>query len=162
MSKTLQLDEFTRHIRQRWNQRNLLTYVFISRLKDDAKFRKEWIKRRAQKDGANNQKVDKQLLYDFVKEIDLIPTVNIYGKPVIRILPKCFQGRSCHSILDVDLKHLTTSLSLTVDDVGKSIIHGYGVVNVLGSLFGNEYKKMVTQYVIKRLNKELKNGKYEK
>ena len=162
MRKTLQSEEFTRYIKQRWKQRNLQTYVFISRLKNDDKLRKEWINRRIQKEDFKNLKVEKKLLNDFIKALELVPTTNIYGKPVIRILPKCFQGRSCHSILDVDLKHLTTSLSLTVDEVGKSIIHGYGVVNVLGSLFGNEYKKMVTQYVIKRLNKELKNGKYEK
>jgi hypothetical protein len=54
---------------------------------------------------------------------------------------------------------LTTCVSLTVDETAQSIIYGYGIVNVLGSLFGDEYKKMATQYVIKRLNEELKNGR---
>ena len=104
-------------------------------------------------------KIERQLLYDFIKEIELIPTINLYGKPVIRILPKRFHGRSCHNLLDVDLKHLATCLNLAVDEAAKSIIHGYGIVHVLSSLFGKEYKKMVTQYVIKILNEELKNGK---
>ena len=159
MSKTLQSDEFSRYIRQRWKQRSLQTYVFISRLKNDSRFRKEWIERRVQKEDVKNPESEKKLLRDFIKELELVPTINLYGKPVIRILPKRFRGRSCHKILDVDLKHLTTCLSLTVDEATGSIIHGYGIVQVLGSLFGEEYKRMVTQYVVKRLNGELKNGK---
>jgi len=159
MSKTLNQDEFTRYIRPRWKQRNLQIYVFVSRLKHDAKFRREWIERRVQKEGVIDPKTERQLFYDFIKELELVPTVNIYGKPVIRISPRRFRGRSCQSILDVDLKHLTTCLSLTVEEAAQNIIHGYGIVQVLGSVFGDEYKKMVTQYVIKRLNGELKNGK---
>jgi len=112
-----------------------------------------------QKEDFKDLKGGKQLLHDFIKELDLVPTINIYGKPVIRILPKLFCGKSCHNILDVELKHLTTCVSLTVDETAQSIIYGYGIVNVLGSLFGDEYKKMATQYVIKRLNEELKNGR---
>jgi len=159
MSKTLNPDEFTRYIRQKWKQRNLQTYVFISHLKNDSKFRKEWIERRVQKEGISDPKAERKLIYDFIEKLELVPTINIYGKPVIRILPKLFRGKSCHNLLDVDLKHLTTSLSLTVDEAAQSIMHGYSIVNVLGSVFGNEYKKMVTQNVIKKLNEELKNGK---
>ena len=161
MSKTLNPDEFTSYIKQRWKQRNLQTYVFISRLKHDAKFRREWIERRVQKEGVKIPKAEKQLLYDFINELELIPTVNLYGKPVIRILPRRFRGKSCQSILDVELKHLSTCVSLTVDEAAEGIIHGYGIVQVLGSIFGEEYKKMVTRYVIKRLNGELnlKNGR---
>jgi len=159
MSKTLNNDEFSRYIRQKWKQQCLQTYVFISRLKSDGKFRREWIKRRIQKEDFKNLKGGKQLLHEFIKELELVPTVNIYGKPTIRISPKRFRGRSCHNILDIVLKHLTTCLSLIVAEAAEHILHGYGVVNVLGSVFGNEYKKMVTQYVVKRLNEELKNGK---
>jgi hypothetical protein len=159
MSKTLNNDEFTTYIRQRWKQRNLQTYVFITRLKNDARFRKEWIERRVQKEDVKNPESEKKLLHDFIKELELVPTTNVYGKPVIRILPKRFRGRSCHNLLDIELKHLTTCLSLTVDEAAERITHGYGIVQVLGSLFGDEYKKMVTQYVVKRLNEELKNGR---
>ena len=159
MSKTLQADKFTTYIRPKWKQRYLQTYVFISRLKNDAKFRKDWIARRVLKDDFRNLKEGKKLLEGFIKELELIPTINLYGKPVIRILPKRFSGRSCQRIFDIDLKHLTTCLSLTVDEAAQSIINGYGLVNVVGSLFGDEYKKMVTKYVIKRLNEEMKNGK---
>ena len=159
MSKTLNSDEFTRYIRQKWKQRNLQTYVFISRFKNDAKFRKAWVERRVQKEGISDPKAERKLLYDFIKELEIVPTINLYGKPTIRISPKRFHGRSCQSILDIDLKHLTTCLSLTVDEAAERITHGYGIVQVLGSLFGDEYKKMVTQYVVKRLNEELKNGR---
>lgn len=107
----------------------------------------------------HDPKAERKLLYDFIKELELVPAINLYGKPVIRISPRRFRGRSCQSILDIELKHVTTSISLLVDEAANSIIHGYGIVNVLGSLFGVEYKKMVTQYVIKRLNEELKNGR---
>ena len=159
MSKTLQLDEFSRYIRQRWKQRSLQTYVFIYRLKNDVNFRKEWIKRRIQKEDFNGIQGGKQILSDFIEQLELIPAINIYGKPTIRISPKRFRGRRCQSILDVEMKHLTTCLSLTVDEASESITYGYGVVNVLGSVFGDEYKKMVTQYIIKRLNEGIKNGK---
>jgi len=160
MSKTLNSDEFARYIRQKWKQRSLQTYVFISRLKHDGKFRREWIERRIQKESVTNPQSEKTLLHDFIEQLELTPTINIYGKPVIRISPRRFRGWSCQGILDVDLKHLTTCLNLTVDEAAESIMHGYGVVNVLGSLFGDEYKKMVTKYVIRKLNEELglKNG----
>jgi len=115
--------------------------------------------RRVQKEDFKDPKEEKQLLHDFIKELELVPTINIYGKPVIRIFPKRFRGSNCQNILGVDLKHLTTCISLLVDEAAQSIIHGYGIVHVLGSLFRYEYKKMVTQYVIKRLNEELKNGR---
>jgi hypothetical protein len=161
MNNTLLSDVFSRYIRPRWKQQNLQTYVFISRLKTDTKFRREWIKRRIQKEEVKNPKDEKQLLNDFINDLDLVPMVNVYDKPVIRILPKRFRGMSCQNILDINLKHLTTCLSLIVDEAAERIIRGYGIVNVLGSVFGDEYKKMVTQYVIKRLNGEpnLKNGK---
>lgn len=159
MSKTLNNDEFSRYIRPKWKQRNLQIYVFISRLKNDCKFRREWIERRVQKEDFKDHKGGKQLLNDFIKELELVPIINLYGKPVIRILPKRFRGLSCQSILDIELKHLTTCISLTVDEAAQSIIHGYGIVQVLGSLFGDEYKKLVTQHVIKRLNEKIKNGR---
>ena len=159
MSKSLNSNAFKEYIQQRWRQRSLQTYVFIARLKSDSKFRKEWMKRRVQKEDFKDIQKGNQLLKNFINELELVPTINIYGKPVIRILPRCFRGMSCQSILDVDLKHLTTCLSLTVDEAAKSIIHGYEMVNVLGSVFEDEYKKIVTQYVIKRLNEELNNGR---
>ena len=105
----------------------------------------------------NNLKGNRKLLEDFIKELELIPIINIYDKPVIRILPKRFNGRSCQKILDVNLKHLTTCLNILLEQATQYIIHGYGIVDVLGSLFGPEYKKIVTQYVIKELKEELKN-----
>jgi hypothetical protein len=135
--------------------------VFISRLINDVRFRKAWIERRVQKEDIKNTQSEKKLLNHFIKELELVPTTNIYGKPVIRIFPKRFHGKSCHNILAVDLKHITTCLSLIVDEAAERIIHGYSIVNVLGSLFGKQYKEMVTRYVIKRLNEDLgwKNGR---
>ena len=133
--------------------------MFIARLKNDVKFRKEWIERRVQKEGIEDPKTERQLFHDFINELELVPTINVNGKPVIRILPKNFRGMSCHNLLDIEVKHLTTCISLTVDEASQRIIHGYGIVQVLGALFGNEYKKMVTEYFVKILNEELKNGR---
>ena len=159
MSKSLNSDEFSRYIRQKWRQRNLQTYVFIPRLKNDGKFRRSWVKRRVQKEDLKKISGGKELLSNFIEQLELTPTINIYGKPVIRISPRRFRGRNCQSILDIELKHLTTCLSLTVEQSAQSIIYGYGIAQVLGSLFGDEYKRMVTQYIIKKLNEELKNGR---
>ena len=154
MNKTSS-DEFKRYIRQRWKQHNLQTYVFISRLKDDVLFRKEWIERRVQKGEIKSIGSGRQLLNDFIEQLELVPATNINGKPVIRILPKRFRGRSCQSLLDIDLKHVTTCISLSVDEAAKSIINGYGMVKVLGSLFGEDYRKMLTQYVIKKMQEKI-------
>jgi hypothetical protein len=154
-------DSFTKYIPQKWMQHNLQTYVFITRLKNDTQFRNDWIQRRVQKEDIQNPKAEEDLLRTFIEDLDLISAINAAGKPVIRIIPRRFHRRSCQSLLDINLKHTTTCVSLLIDESAEHIIHGYGIVQVLGSLFGEDYKKMVTQYVIKRMNDELglKNGR---
>lgn len=154
-------DDLHRYIRTRWKQRSLRTYAFISRLKNDSIFRKEWIKRRAQKDDLAHIRSPAMLLNGFLQSLELKQVVNAAGKPVIRILPRRYQGHSCHSLLDTDMKHITTFMALAVDEAAGSIIHGYNIVNVLGSLFGEEYRKMLNQYVIGKMQERIgkQNGR---
>lgn len=148
-------DELSRYIRPKWKRHRLQTYAFISRLKNDKAFRKDWIKRRVQKEDIKNLGLGKQLLNDFIGQLELVPAVNIQGKPVIRISPKRFKCLSCQNLLDINLKHVSTCISLTVNEAEKSIIHGYGIVKVLCSVFGEEYRKMVTRYIIKKMHDEI-------
>jgi len=129
MIKTPQND-FERYIRQQWMRDNLQTYALISRLKVDRGFRKEWIQRRIQKEDMQSRHNAEKLFSDFISKLELIPTINSYGKPVIRIMPRRFRGISCQRLLDVDMKHTTTCINLLLEDAAAHIIRGYGIVQV--------------------------------
>lgn len=96
------------------------------------------------------------MLREFTRKISLVPVVNTAGKPVIRTLPRRYRGYSCKFLLDIETKHLATCISQTVDEAARSIIHGYGIVQTLGAVFGTEYRDMVNRYIIKKMNEEIR------
>ena len=131
------------------------TYAFIVRLKNDCSFRNEWIKRRVQNEDLSSIRSPERLLNEFIEALDLSPVINVSGKPVIRISPRRFQGLSCKDLLDIDLKHITTCMALIVDEAAWSIIYGYGIVTVLSSIFGTEYRELINHYIIRAIRKEV-------